>query len=302
VSADVESLLRKTDEFDEVVIGSRVYCTVSPDDKHVSPVTVTELVDKIAFPTNYKIAKWVNDSDNEGECELSDIYSGESCTTDTMVEDITALARRRGVRNLVHVDRLPIVEAYAKQFAKHYTGVIRTAADELRQLMRTSVDVAFTANVCEAAKHAAAKLRRLVADEEVSAAARADDAIAALEQYNSELDLLFSPNEHYLNSLIQKMVASDKSMASDTAGARHIWYNVRAYIKVQRKFVSELATKDLVRTLVLAVEKYVRAIAQTGLSELAGVIVVPPSLLREREMLHVRQKVLEQALNMLPCN
>jgi hypothetical protein len=96
------------------------------------------------------------------------------------------------------------------------------------------------------------------------------------------------------------MVAADASMASDTAGARHIWHNVRAYIKVQRKFVSELATKELVRTLVLAVDAYVRVVAQSSLSELACVIVVPPSLAREREMLHVRQKVLEHALSMLP--
>jgi len=295
VSADVESLQREPDKFDEVVIGSRVYCRVSPEDKHVSPVTVTEVVDG-------KV-RWTDcDDDDKGECDLSDIYSGESCTIDTMVEDITVLARRRGVRNLVHADRLPIVAAYAKQFAEHYTGVIRTAAAELRQLMRTSVDVAFTANVCEAATRAASTLRRLVADKENVAATRADAAIGALEQFNTELDLLFSPNEHYLNSLIKEMVASDKKMASDTAGARHIWHNVRAYIKVQRKFVSELATKELVRTLVLDVEKYVRVIAQTGLSELAGFIVVPPRLLREREMLHVRQKVLEQALSMLPDN
>ncbi len=95
------------------------------------------------------------------------------------------------------------------------------------------------------------------------------------------------------------MVAADKDMASDTAGARHIWHNVRAYIKVQRKFVSELATKELVRTLVLAVERRVRVIERTGLSELACLIVVPPSLVREREMLRARQSVLEQALSML---
>jgi hypothetical protein len=297
VSADVQSSLRKPDEFDEVGIGSSVYYRVSSNDKHLSKVTVTKLFDKKEYNTK-KYAKWANESD-EGETRLDELYSGESCTIDAMVEDITALARRRGVRNLVHADRLPIVAAYAKQFAQHYTRLIRTAADELRELMRASVDVAFADNVCEAAKHAAAKMRGLVADEAADATARADEAIVALEQYNSDLDLLFSPNEHYLNSLIQQMVAADEHMASDTAGARHIWHNVRAYIKVQRKFVSELATKELVRTLVLAVEQRARVIARTGLSELASLIVVPPRLVREREMLHARQIVLEQALSML---
>ena len=304
VSDKAESHLRELDQFDdEVVIGSRIYCPLSSEDTHSSPVIVTEILTELGYrDTPYKSVKWSSEcrENVNGKSKLSTAFSGESCTIDTMVADITALASRRGVRNLVHADRLPIIEAYAKQFAKHYTGVIRTAAEELRELMRTSVDVSFTDGVCEAAKHAAAKLRRLVADEEARVAARADEAIGALEQYNSESDLLFSPNEHYLNSLIQQMVAADKSMASDTAGARHIWHNVRAFIKVQRKFVSELATKELVRTLVLALDTYVRAIAQTGLCDLAGVIVVPQSLVREREMLHVRQKVLEQALSMLP--
>jgi hypothetical protein len=297
VSDKVQSSLRKTDQFDEVGIGSSAYCRVASCDTHMSEVTVTKLFDKKEYNTT-KYAKWAHKSE-EGETRLDELYSGESCTIDAMVEDITTLARRRGVRNLVHADRLPIVAAYAKQFAEHSTRLIRTAADELRQLMRASVDVAFADSVCEAARHAAAKLRSLVADEEVNAAARADEAIVALEQYNSDLDLLFSPNEHYLNSLIQRMVAADEGMASDTAGARHIWHNVRAYIKVQRKFVSELATKELVRTLVLAVEQHVRVIARTGLCELTRLIVVPPSLVREREMLHARQIALEQALSLL---
>jgi hypothetical protein len=265
-------------------------------------VTITALVDGKDYRCNViKCAKWATD-DREGESRLSDIYSGESFTVDAMVEDITALARRRGVRNLVHADRLPIIAAYAKQFAEHYTKKIREAADELRQIIRASVDAAFKDNVCESAKHAAAKLRTLVADEETNASARADEAIVALEQYNSDLDLLFTPTEHYLNSLIQQMVAADDRMASDKAGARHIWHNVRAYIKVQRKFVSELAAKELVR-LVLDVERSCRAIVQTGLSvhmpDLACLVTVPPSLVREREMLRVRQSVLEQALSVL---
>jgi hypothetical protein len=279
--------LRRVDELDEVAVGSSVY--LSSGDK----VTVTELVvDRMCN----RIVKWETE-DREGECRLIEVYSGESCSVDTMISDITALARNRGVRNLIHADRLPIIAEYAKQFAKHYTTAIRAAADELRELMRASVDLAFTAGVRESAKNAAGKLRRLVADEE--AGARADEAIAALEQYNSDPDLLYSPNEHYLNSLIQKMVAADEHMASDTAGARHIWHNVRAYIKVQRKFVSELATKELLRTLVLAVEQRVRVITQEGLSELACAITVPPSSARELEKLNVRRSVLEQALSVL---
>jgi hypothetical protein len=299
VSEHVSSVsLRQVDELDEVTVGSSVYCRVSPDDKHLSKVTVTELVVDKGHRHDTRSVKWER-KEKEGTTKWSDIYSGESCHVDTMIKDITALARRRGVRNLVHADRLPIIAEYAKQFAKHYMTAICTAADELRELMRTSIDVAFTAGVRESAKNAAAELRRLVTIGED--AELADEAIAALEQYNSDPDLLYSPNEHYLNSLIQQMMAADEHMASDTAGARHIWHNVRAYIKVQRKFVSELATKELLRTLVLAVEKQVGVILQKCLQErfLERAITVPPSLTRELEMLSARQSVLEQALSVL---
>ena len=298
VSEHVSSVsLRKVDELDEVAVGSSVYCRVSPDDTYLSKVTVTELVVDKGNRQPISV-KWESE-EKEGTTKWSDIYSGESCHVDTMIKDIAALARRRGVRNLVHADRLPIIAEYAKQFAKHYTTAIRTAADELRELMRTSVDLAFTEGVRESAKNAAAELRRLVAANED--AELEDEAIAALEQYNSDPDLLYSPNEHYLNSLIQQMMAADEHMASDTAGARHIWHNVRAYIKVQRKFVSELATKELLRTLVLAVEKRVGVMLQKCLQErfLERAITVPPSLTRELEMLSARQSVLEQALRVL---
>ena len=48
-------------------------------------------------------------------------------------------------------------------------------------------------------------------------------------------------------------------MAADMAGARHIYHNVRAYIKVQRKQVSEAAGKELTRTLVLKSEAHFEA-------------------------------------------
>ena len=43
-------------------------------------------------------------------------------------------------------------------------------------------------------------------------------------------------------------------MASDEGGLRHIYHNVRAYIKVQRKQISEQASKELIRTIVLGTQ------------------------------------------------
>ena len=62
-------------------------------------------------------------------------------------------------------------------------------------------------------------MRALMRTEESEALSVADAAINAMAAHNTMPDLIFSPNEHYLNSLIQKMVESDKGMATDDGGA-----------------------------------------------------------------------------------
>jgi hypothetical protein len=125
-------------------------------------------------------------------------------------------------------------------------------------------------------------------------------AVEAIKEHNSEADLLFTPNEHYLNDLIKRMVEKDEEMATDTGGARHIYHNVRAYLKVQRKFISELAAKELVRILVLGTFKRVRKLLSSTMSELTKFVKEPNKLVKERENLTLRKKVLEGALTQVP--
>ena len=77
-------------------------------------------------------------------------------------------------------------------------------------------------------------------------------------------------------------------MAADMAGARHIYHNVRAYIKVQRKQVSEAAGKELIRTLVLKSEDHFEALLKSGLAETARNITEPQRVARERDNLHMQ--------------
>ena len=113
---------------------------------------------------------------------------------------------------------------------------------------------------------------------------------------NTEPDLIFSPNEHYLNDLIQRMVAADKDMATDHGGLRHIFHNVRAYIKVQRKYISELASKELIRTLILRTERSFYALMGSGMSEYVSCIEEPEKLHYERDRMQNRKAVLQKAL------
>ena len=95
------------------------------------------------------------------------------------------------------------------------------------------------------------------------------------------------------------MVEADKGMAADDGGARHIFHNVRAYIKVQTKYISELGSKELVRTMVLNNEERFRTVMTAKAGACVDLIKEPPSVARERSTLLTRKKALEEALKKL---
>ena len=127
---------------------------------------------------------------------------------------------------------------------------------------------------------------------------QAVQACDAIVLHNTDPDLIFSPNEHYLNSLVRQMVEADTGMASDSGGARHIYHNVRAFIKVQRKYISELASKELIRTTIVETGSRFNTLFDSNIGKpgLIDLIQEPSKLARERKILLNRKKVLEEAL------
>ena len=228
------------------------------------------------------------------------LYSNEMSTPQTMVDDIIELIKDRGIRNSLHADRQPIIHSYASQFADHYTDVISKVARGIGKTVGDFFDRIFAENLPEISHPAAARLRRLLRAEELEAMTEALASVASMKAHNMESDLIFSPNEHYLNELLQQMVAADKSMASDQGGARHMYHNVRAYIKVQRKFISELASKEMIRTLAIGNETRFRKLLALEVAQLTELVNEPSKIVRERESLINRKQVLESALQQVP--
>ena len=112
----------------------------------------------------------------------------------------------------------------------------------------------------------------------------ADSAIAAISVHNNDPDMIFSPNEHYLTSLVQKMVkADDEGMASDSGGARHIDHTVRACIKVQRKYSSELASKEILRTTIRETGTRFDNLFDSNLNEPELNLINEPSKVRRKQ-------------------
>ncbi len=213
-----------------------------------------------------------------------------------MIEDIKIMINLRGLRNSVHSDRQPIIAAYATEFASHSTEVIRESTSIFLQDMREFFDTVFEDNMPEISKSAATRLCSKMKKEEVKARRDMNTAIESFECYNTHSDLIFSPNEHYLNELIARMVADETKMASNDGGILHILHNVYAYIKVPKKFVSELAAKELVRVLVLGNEEGCRRILLTESTKLVELVNEPVKISRERKHLLLRKTVLEDAL------
>ena len=97
------------------------------------------------------------------------------------------------------------------------------------------------------------------------------------------------------------MVEADEGMASDNGGARHIFHNIRAYIKVQRKYISELASKELIRTTIIETgSRFEKLLSSNiGKPDLIALIKEPSTVTRKRQTLLKRKKVLKEALGVL---
>ncbi len=96
---------------------------------------------------------------------------------------------------------------HAQAFAKHYTTVNRNNAVLIQKKVNTLFDTVFSKDIPEIAKSAASRLRMLLGEHPKHAEMDCVEAIKAMEAHNTLPYLIFSPNEHYLNDLIQKMVA-----------------------------------------------------------------------------------------------
>lgn len=100
--------------------------------------------------------------------------------------------------------------------------------------------------------------------------------------------------EDVVHRMLSQM--KDTFRAKRTGGSRHIYHNVRAFIKVQHKVISELAAKEMVRTLVLHSERGFNVLVSSQISEYMPYIKEPAHMKRERDALLQRRRVPAQAL------
>ena len=201
-----------------------------------------ELVSVIGAGTSSEQFK-LNNSETKADKQLprSQIFTTNS-SIDDQVAEIKTLLGTRCLRNVVHADRQPVIEYYAKKFAMHYKCQIETAMNKIIIEIKRVIEAAYVLSkpLCfPAAKCHELKITALLDD----CVSRAQEAVDIIHAHNAEPLLIFDTNGHYLNDMIGKMVAADTAMATDDGGARHIYHNVRAFIKSQVKHITEMASK-----------------------------------------------------------
>jgi len=267
--------VKAIDKFDEPLEnGQRVWVKI--DDLNSAVIVTTVNSNHITWQETLKES---GAEPKVGSTPLINVGSGETKSANVMTGDIVALAANRGMRNFVHMDRQPIIECYAKAFAQHYTKEIRDTKDLICKKLDLLLNTVFSKNLPEIAKLAAAKLQLFMHKGVKESLEDCENAIIVMESQNTEPDLIFSPNEHYLNDLIQEMVAADQQMATDQGGTRLIFHNVRAYIKVQRKQISEQASKELIRTMVLGTQRRFNELLSSRLSEYEKYVSEPSKVM-----------------------
>ena len=148
------------------------------------------------------------------------------------------------------------------------------------------------------AKAAATQLRQQMRQKHQDMLDEAHDVVDAIVAHNTHPDLIFTSNEHYLCDLTQKMIAADKKMATDDSGARKIFHNVRAYLQVQRKHISEMANKELARTMFLGSGRRFFEVMNSAY-QCVACVKEPRGRARKRTELLRRQRVLENALQLM---
>ena len=118
------------------------------------------------------------------------------------------------------------------EFAEYYKSILQKTLRDISKKLDMFYDTVFSININDCAKPVAERLRVQMKEEEKEAGKLAVQACDAIVLHSTDPELIFSPNEHDLNALVQQMVEADTGMASDSGGARHIYHNVRAFIKL----------------------------------------------------------------------
>jgi GTP-binding protein EngB required for normal cell division len=175
-------------------------------------------------------------------------YVHDSKIFEGVIECIEGIVENQGLRNTALADPQPVVEHFAKLWAKEYGAVLREVSAKLDVFACKTVKEAFLGNggVPAEARDAVVALCEGLVSRLDSLRAEANKCIARLVRY-SLAPLVFTTNEHYLTATYTSIVAASAgAKPTDMSSASLLYCQWLAFRKVQVKVIVEAAAKDLI--------------------------------------------------------
>lgn len=196
---------------------------------------------EVTFDNNITKTFYYNYFNNKLEKNYS-VCNNERKQSD-IIEDIKLLAKeQRGFKNWSHIDPHPIICQYAKKFADSYKNEFLNTYKEIEKVMFQLYKEAFESELeCIAVKHIWKNFQQEFNKLKMDVENHIDD----MYQHNANPDMIFSMNTHYENQIYKDRIQSEESMATDDGGVIQIYHKVMAYIKTQRKFITESGCKQI---------------------------------------------------------
>ena len=228
--------------------------------------------------------------------ESNDCYSAHCISSPCLLGEIQEeMNKNRGLRNTIHADRMPIIEKHAQKFSEYYSQVMTKLSKQFYSLLEKTYTEVFTSQENEINQIPLGKLKKefwkLLKGQQQKMA----QTIDRIQSYNQP-PIVNTTNEHYLHQLIAKMMEG-VDFSDDQASCKHIYFNIRAFIKDQRKFICEIASKEFQKTLLIECESQFNHLLDTSMEVLTPLIKDPEKIIREREVLGNKKLLLEKALS-----
>jgi len=315
--------LQILDPLDEVNIGDHVfvfryeqvvkkedfptlYPEVESDDEDITQIVKGTIIEMLTYQINNKNEPRFNNK-NEPRFRLkldngniiikkpNDCYSAHCVSSSCLLGEIQEeMNKNRGLRNTIHADRMPIIEKHAQKFSEYYSQVMNKFSKQFYSLLEKTYTEVFTSQDNEINQIPLGKLKKdfwkLLKGQQQKMA----QTIDRIQSYNQP-PIVNTTNEHYLHQLIAKMMES-VDFSDDQAACKHIYFNIRAFIKDQRKFICEIASKEFQKTLLIECESQFNHLLDTSMEVLTPLIKDPEKIIREREVLGNKKVLLEKAL------
>ena len=276
-------------------IGDLVLIYWENGDEALTEVTITSIEQCHSNILNTRFTVKLEDGKTQ-TVRASECFSYLCVEQECLLEEIKIeLDKTRGLRNIIHGDRMPIIEQHANKFSEHYTQVLHEFSEKFLSLIRDSYTKILSDDTNEIYKIPLQKLQKTFLESLITQQQKITEVIERIKSYNQP-PIVNSTNEHYLNQLIAKMMEGH-DFSDDMGPCKHIYYNIRAFIKDQRKFICEIASKEFQLTLLIENETHFNKLLESSMSILLPLIKDPEKIVRERKILSNKKEVLKQALS-----